>query len=40
MSSGAHSGNESPTTKGISKNGNHVSEESKHNQEKATSDRQ
>ena len=36
ISSGAHSGNESPTTKGISKNDNNVSEESKKNKERAT----
>ena len=36
FSSGAHSGNELPTTKGISKNDRNVSEELKNNKERAT----
>jgi hypothetical protein len=40
FSSGAHSGNESPTTKGISKNDENLSEESKKNQERATTGKQ
>ena len=36
FSSGAHKGNESPTSKGISKNDQNVTEESKKNKKRAT----